>query len=280
VRTGEKALAKGRNHPPEQKRRIEPAPAEGDEPPKGRERELDQLVSGPAPRRGRPALPAEQGKRHPLGIRTTKALREALLSASRASGRSLAQEIELRLERSIEDQQRLGEALELAFGRETAALVLAMGCAIKMTVTLGLFQSDTSKWTSNSFVFSQAVSAIETLVYAIKPEENPPTLPSWAHDMWQAVLLGHSKFRQPWERYLEMLPDIGKHQGKMVARAIVYPDRVAAGDGHSDDQTLENLFLGPWGPMIRNWLGEAAVARIKEVIDQSDRLEVSERKNR
>jgi hypothetical protein len=97
-------LAEGSNRLAARKRRIEPAPAPADEEPKGHESTLDNLARGPARRRGRPALPAEEGKRYPVGIRTTKALREALLSASRASGRSLAQEIEFRLERSFEVQ--------------------------------------------------------------------------------------------------------------------------------------------------------------------------------
>jgi hypothetical protein len=57
-----------------------------------------------ARRRGRPRLPAEQGKRHPIAIRTTKELKERLERASAASGRSLAQEMEFRLERSFEVQ--------------------------------------------------------------------------------------------------------------------------------------------------------------------------------
>ena len=59
--------------------------------------------------RGRPPLPPEEGKRYPLSLRTTKRLRERLESASRASGRSIAQEIEFRLEQSF-------EGLEAIFG--------------------------------------------------------------------------------------------------------------------------------------------------------------------
>jgi hypothetical protein len=57
----------------------------------------------PAPprRRGRPPLPASQAKLHPLTVRTTKPLRDALEQASKASGRSLTQEIEFHLERSL-----------------------------------------------------------------------------------------------------------------------------------------------------------------------------------
>jgi hypothetical protein len=54
--------------------------------------------------RGRPRVSAEQGKRYPIAIRTTKFLKERLERASKASGRSLAQELEFRLERSFEVQ--------------------------------------------------------------------------------------------------------------------------------------------------------------------------------
>jgi hypothetical protein len=56
-------------------------------------------------RRGRPRLPEGEGKRYPLGIRTTKELRERLEAAAKASGRSLAQEVEFRLERSYEQDR-------------------------------------------------------------------------------------------------------------------------------------------------------------------------------
>jgi hypothetical protein len=102
MRTSEKGLRQGSDHPLSRKKRIGRVQARSDKALKVHERTLDYLVPGPPPpRRGRPALPAEAGKRYPLGIRTTKALRDALLSASHVSGRSLAQEIEFRLERSF-----------------------------------------------------------------------------------------------------------------------------------------------------------------------------------
>lgn len=58
-------------------------------------------------KRGRPKLPPGQGKRHGLSLRTTKQLRDQIKAASRLSGRSMAQEIEYRLERTfIEDYER------------------------------------------------------------------------------------------------------------------------------------------------------------------------------
>ena len=40
-------------------------------------------------------------RRHPLNVRTTKDVREQLEAAARASGRSLTQELEIRLEQSL-----------------------------------------------------------------------------------------------------------------------------------------------------------------------------------
>jgi hypothetical protein len=62
--------------------------------------------------RGRPVLPPDEVKRHSVGIRTTKKLKDALQRAADLSGRSVAQEIEFRLEQSFEVEKAFG-------GRET-----------------------------------------------------------------------------------------------------------------------------------------------------------------
>jgi hypothetical protein len=69
--------------------------------------------------RGRPRLRAGEGKRYTIAIRTTKDLRDRLKSASEASGRSLAREIERRLDRSFDDQDHVAAALNL--GIETGS---------------------------------------------------------------------------------------------------------------------------------------------------------------
>jgi hypothetical protein len=57
------------------------------------------------------------GKRHPLNMRTTKETRERLEAAASANGRSLAQEVEVRLERSFAEESSFGgpEMQRLAF---------------------------------------------------------------------------------------------------------------------------------------------------------------------
>ncbi len=62
----------------------------------------------------RAKLPPGEGKRTPLNMRTTRELRERLEREAADSGRSLAQEVEFRLERSFmidEMKQAIAEAL-------------------------------------------------------------------------------------------------------------------------------------------------------------------------
>ena len=72
----------------------------------------------------RAKLPPGEGKRTPLNMRTTRELRERLEREAADSGRSLAQEVEVRLERSFRDE----DALIKAFGgRKTYAVLRVMG---------------------------------------------------------------------------------------------------------------------------------------------------------
>ena len=71
--------------------------------------------------------PPQDGKRYPLNMRTTAATRANLEKAAAASGRSLAQEIEHRLERSLEREASLAAHAEaLLGGRRSASLFRAL----------------------------------------------------------------------------------------------------------------------------------------------------------
>jgi hypothetical protein len=72
---------------------------------------------------GRPSLPPEQGKRYPVGIRTTKELKDLLQAAATASGRSVAQEIEHRLETSFQTEALYGGPRTAALLRGLAGLI-------------------------------------------------------------------------------------------------------------------------------------------------------------
>jgi hypothetical protein len=69
-----------------------------------------------------PRTTRADGKRHPLNMRTTLETRQRLETAAAANGRSLAQEVEARLERSFLEEAALGgpEMVRLAYLMTTA----------------------------------------------------------------------------------------------------------------------------------------------------------------
>ena len=224
-------MAEGSNRLAARKRRIERAPAPADEEPKGHESTLDNLARGPARRRGRPALPAEEGKRYPVGIRTTKALREALWSASRASGRSLAQEIEFRLERSLDRERQVVDALELVFDRQVAGLMLAIGCVVKQARP----KPRRHDWLSDPEAFRVQAEAINLLLQALAPDAHPKV----------------------WAKLNNALDETDEPSAPELTAGIAA--RVLA-------DTKEEIFhdLGPWVSTIRSWLGAAVIARLRD----------------
>ncbi len=72
----------------------------------------------------RAKLPPGEGKRTPLNMRTTRELRERLEREAADSGRSLAQEVEFRLDQSFRDEATLIEAFG---GRDTYDVLRVMG---------------------------------------------------------------------------------------------------------------------------------------------------------
>ncbi len=57
-------------------------------------------------KRGPKPLPPDEGKRLPLNMRTTKEVRASIERAAKESGRSLAQEVEYRIGKSLQDEDR------------------------------------------------------------------------------------------------------------------------------------------------------------------------------
>src|ERR1700722_15534755 len=55
------------------------------------------------------AQKTEDGKRFPMSFRTTAALRDKIGDAAAVSGRSVAQELEFRLEASFHSDERIGD---------------------------------------------------------------------------------------------------------------------------------------------------------------------------
>jgi hypothetical protein len=83
------------------------------------------------------------GERFSIATRVTPELKRRLDAAAAESGRSQAQETELRLERSFDRTDLLTEVLVLAHGKEVAAALLHIGILMKASPD---FQKQTEKW--------------------------------------------------------------------------------------------------------------------------------------
>lgn len=78
------------------------------------------------------------GDRVPIGLRVSPAMRESLQESADRSGRSLSQEIELRLERSLDRQELVTEVLSLMYGPHAAGVLLLVAHALGTTSVMAL----------------------------------------------------------------------------------------------------------------------------------------------
>jgi hypothetical protein len=139
------------------------------------------------------------GKRFPLNMRTTFEVRTQLEAAAKASGRSLAQEAEYRIERTFLDQRSLCEALDLAYGAEPAGLLLVMGEVMKDAGrSAGAFATGSlhgaETWWDNAYAFDQAAQAATKILDAAKPDgaPKPPTFSPLRIDGLPVLLGDHT----------------------------------------------------------------------------------------
>jgi predicted transcriptional regulator len=111
------------------------------------------------------------GERVPLSLRVTAELKQKLDAAAEKSGRSQAQETELRLERSFEREELLSEALVLAYGEQAAGLILLLGTAMDMAGRFSHFAATRkhTSWVENPYAFDQAAQAALKLIEAARP---------------------------------------------------------------------------------------------------------------
>jgi hypothetical protein len=172
-----------------------------------------------------------------MSFRVTPAFKAKLDRAAEESGRSLMQEIELRLELSLDHERHLVGALELGFGRQTAGLMLAIGYVIQAGR-----RPEYAQPLSDPEAFCEIVAAITLLLQAIDPDHVNPA--AWA-TLKGAIHDG------------DELNSDAEIEASVVVEGIVEPTR----------DTEEAL---PLIPLIRNWLGEAVVARLRDRLTQQE----------
>jgi predicted transcriptional regulator len=182
-------------------------------------------------RGGWPKRTPEPGERVSMSFRVTPEFKAKLDRAAKKSGRSLAQEIELRLEQTFHEERHLVDALEMVFGRQEGGLMLAIGNLMKeVRLPYPPFE--------NPEAFDSTIEAVNLLLETIAPNGKPAV---WAR--LQEAFEGEDD-----ANYAELC-------AAMVLGAIADP---------AQEEVAE---LGPLIPVIRDWLGEDLIARLRQRLD-------------
>jgi hypothetical protein len=182
-----------------------------------------------------------------MSFRVPPDLKERMDSAAVASGRSVAQEIELRLDKSFDLQSLLGDALELAYGREAAAIIMVLAREMVQSGRISALISSGARdamadWLLDPYAYKQAVNAAAAVLEAFKPEGDPTALKN---------SVGAS-------------PDLGQiNEGKRRAEVVL----AAIKDPNWSDQFPEqhrNRELETFAARVRDMLGGPLTARIPD----------------
>jgi hypothetical protein len=121
---------------------------------------------------GRPKLrEAEPGEKITISVRITPKMRAQLEDISNENGRSMSQEAELRLERSLERQHLLSEVLTLAYGPRIAGLLLLTGYAMDVAVVNSRGGQSGEDWADDPAA-SQSVAETLRLIADLLPMAN------------------------------------------------------------------------------------------------------------
>ncbi len=165
---------------------------------------------GPKRRPGRPRKYPAEGKRQNLTFRLPEHTRKRLLEASLQSGRSLSEEIELRIEKSFDTPKLVGDVVRSTLasffgGEHTAKLVQLTAVAIM------LVERETGKkWTDDYFtrwhakeaalqVVSSLFDADRPLTSEEVPELRDPRLtwrPDFGRNLGRILLAHHATVRE------------------------------------------------------------------------------------
>jgi hypothetical protein len=89
-------------------------------------------------RAGRPQRELSPGERVPMSFRVPPELKLTMDRAAGKTGRSVAQEIELRLERSFQNEKLAPQLLAAMYGPLVAGLVLFLGPCLRQAITVAV----------------------------------------------------------------------------------------------------------------------------------------------
>lgn len=171
------------------------------------------MTEGDAPKRppGRPRKYPAEGKRPNLTFRLSEDTRRRLLEASLQSGRSLSEEIELRVDKSFDTPELVGSVVQSTLasffgGGHTAEIVQLTAVAIM------LVERETGKkWADDYFTRWHAKEAALQVVSSLFDANRPP-IPD--------------EFPELKDPHLTWRPDFGRSLGRtLVANQATSNDR-------------------------------------------------------
>lgn len=135
------------------------------------------------PKRGRPVQADAKRRRRMIGVRLADNVRAAVETEAGKSGRSLSQEIEARVERSLDTPHLLPAVLEAAYGRQLAGLLMVIGRVMADAGQNAGFMSTPTRsrrddWPEDLFAYDVASKALAHVVDAFRPIGNVETPPA------------------------------------------------------------------------------------------------------
>jgi len=199
--------------------------------------------------RGRPAAPEGKRRDENLTLRVRAEVKEALERQATKSGRSLSAEAGVWMEQALLSEGVIDQALDLAFGRQVAGLVLLLARVVRDAGAHAAFMATSTmdgaaNWLSNPYAVAQVSTAVAAVFEAIQPEGDaaPPQVPGLAP--------GNPALK-------EILETLGRRCADGVLGAIA--GRVSTRPGSANDGEL-----GRWAAPVRERLGPGIVERIKK----------------
>lgn len=128
---------------------------------------------------GRPRTRKDAPPRSYLGSQVPPEFKKRVEAAANASKRSLSAEVLSRLEQSFQHQDLLEPALELAYGRKFARLLLILARVMSATGQHAVFEKTRSfqdqpdSWIADPYAFDQVIWAVETILEGLRPAGDP-----------------------------------------------------------------------------------------------------------
>lgn len=171
---------------------------------------------------GRPTRRAGERLSKNRTFRVRAQLDEQLADAAGSSGRSVSEEIELRLEQSFTKQHSMLEALDLIFGRENAALsmvIAELGKIINLSAALlalarGKSEFKKACWIEDPILFNEFSSTLSLLLEGLRPKgelDVPKMFPGEQNSQSP-----EAQFQKLWEK---MMLNLGKRTaGRILAQ--------------------------------------------------------------